>query len=117
MIQRFRRNNIANPGASATDVIVYDESAAGVADINTARVVVAGRFDQIVTLKAYWCATGLDADLVERSSVALAVNTVVEADVRLLPGRNKVTMTTTTACTVWQCAVETTDDVSAGGVA
>lgn len=106
MIERIRIDSPANPGANGTATLYDDVNVSSTEGTNKARVKLTLFADQVVTVKVEW-SDAAAGTLRQVSSTATTANTLYDQTIRLKPGRNKITIITTTAPTVWQVAAET----------
>lgn len=102
--ERIRSSNPGNPGANSSVVLYDDTPGTSANSVNKSRVEIVLFADQIVTIKHEWSDTP-SGTLRQISSTATSANTLYEARPRLRAGNNKITAITTTAPTVFQCAV------------
>jgi hypothetical protein len=110
MIQRFRQNNIDNPGLNGT-VTLYDEvNDVGPESVNKIGVRITLRTNQPITINVYWSdAHDGTLFLVKTRLVAAMTTGVLDLIEPLRPGHNKIEAVATTAPTVWACARDTID--------
>lgn len=107
----------ANPGASATATIVADPGdRAFSGGNNLARVRIACYLSHAATLYCKWASKGgtLRTWNGAGSGETIPATTFFQRDIKLMPGRNQITIVTGTACTTWEVAVDGTTDQALG---
>lgn len=125
MIQRHSLPQPANPGASAT-AVVYDDLAnlntyESLTSIPSAATNIGSRYQRATvvcylshaaTFKHEWAARGsTNLRVVNGNGAgeAIPATTLFERSCFLLPGRNKLTINTGTACTTWEVEAHLND--------
>lgn len=98
----------ANPGASATATLFDNNAINGMGVPLLSRINVTAFIDQDCTFKHEWSSTATGTLRTVNgagSGETMTASVLFERDVMLLPGRNKISITTATAPSTWQVSI------------